>query len=308
VTASNLTLIEVGSADLEAILTLTNASEIADTGEIDLGRADVAAALAADGTRAWALVDPTGSGYQALTWLEVLPGRPSQTAEFFVHPACDPEVAAPVVEALLAAKHDDHAGRKLHVIVSSNAPTKAAVLRKHGGRVVRHFFKMVTPLDAAPPAVDWPASSSVRILTDSDDDLRPIHLTLSEAFQDHWEHTSLDFDAWQARHRGREDYDPSLWWLVLVDGEPAAGAVCAARESGGLVGAIGVRRPYRGMGLARALLYTAFAEFARRGFTEASLFVDSTNPTGAVQVYESVGMHVAAQWDTYEFPARAEPV
>jgi ribosomal protein S18 acetylase RimI-like enzyme len=46
---------------------------------------------------------------------------------------------------------------------------------------------------------------------------------------------------------------------------------------------------------------TKFAQFRERGFAEASLYVDSTNPTGAVRLYESVGMRVAAQWDCHEF-------
>jgi mycothiol synthase len=303
-TASDgLAIAEVGIADIDAILMLTHACDIADTGGVDLERADVVASLAADGTRAWALVDPTSGDYQALAWLEVLPGRLSQAAEFFVHPAHDPGIAAPVVEALLAAQRDDPAGRKLHVVVSANAPAKSAMLIKYGATIVRRWFKMVMPLDVPVPVPDWPPPSSLRLVTDSDADLRLMHLTLSEAFEDHWEHASVDFDSWQARQRRREDFDPSLWWLVLVDGEPAAGAVCVTRESGGFVGAVGVRRHYRGTGLARGLLLTAFAEFARRGFGEVSLFVDSINPTGAVRLYETVGMHVAAQWDTHEFPA-----
>lgn len=307
-TRDGLERVDVGAADLDAVLALTNASEIADTGEVELVRADVVASLGAEGTRAWALLDPATGRYQALTWIEASPGSTSQAAEFFLHPDCNAEIAVPAVEALLVAQRDDPAGRKLHVMVSSNARGRAAVLCDHGATVVRHFFKMVTALHRPPPAFEWPGSSTVRILTDSDTDLRLMHLTISEAFEDHWEHTSVDFDTWQERHRRREDHDPSLWWLVLVDGAPAAGAVCVARESGGFVGAIGVRRPYRGTGLARGLLHTAFAEFSRRGFTEASLFVDSANPTGAVRLYEDVGMHVAAQWDIHEFPGRPVPV
>ena len=61
---------------------------------------------------------------------------------------------------------------------------------------------------------------------------------------------------------------------------------------GGYVGAIGVRPAWRGQGLGKALLQRTFAEFRRRGTTRVTLDVDSQNATGAVALYERVGMHV----------------
>lgn len=260
----------------------------------------MAAALSADGTRAWALVDPTG-GCQALVWLEVAAFRPSQSAELFIHPELAPPAAEPLLTRLLDAMRDDPAGRPLHVMISANAPAKSALLQSRGARVVRHFFRMVLPLtDATAPPV-WPPGAEVRAATDTDDDLRPIHATISEAFADHWDHASQDYDGWQQRHRARDDFDPSLWALVRVAGEPAAAVICSVNDAGGFVAAIGVRRPFRGTGLARQLLLHSFAEFRRRGCAAAALYVDSTNPTGAVRLYESIGMQVAAQWDCHEF-------
>jgi mycothiol synthase len=299
---AELTLREVGIDDITEILALTNACDIADTGEVDLEHADVAAGLTDPGARAWSLVASDGT-HKACAWLEPQPNRPSQSAEFFVHPSLDPEVGAPVLAAVLAAQRDDPAGRKLHVMVSANAPAKAAVLQARGAQVVRHFFNMTIVLTDEIASATWPETAQLRGIDDVDDDLRAVHLVLSEAFEDHWEHASTDFDTWQERHRKRGDYDPSLWWLVTIDGEPAAALVGANRDGGGFVAVLGVRRPYRGLGLARSLLLTSFAAFRRRGCERASLYVDSTNPTGAVRVYESVGMSVAAQWDCHEFPA-----
>jgi ribosomal protein S18 acetylase RimI-like enzyme len=298
---ADLQLREISVADLDAVLELTNTCDIADTGQIDLERADVAAALAAKGTRGWALADPDGV-LQALAWLETVAFRPSQAAEFFVRPSLAPEIATPLVTTLLDAMCQDPAGRKLHVMVSANAPAKSALIRAHGATVVRHFFHMVISLAEPTPAPTWPLGAELLAVADVDDELRPVHATISTAFEDHWDHASQDFDAWQDRHRSREDFDPSLWALVRVDGEPAAATICSARESGGFVAAIGVLRAYRGMGLARQLLLTKFEQFRQRGYAEASLYVDSTNPTGAVRLYESVGMRVAAQWDCHEFP------
>jgi GNAT superfamily N-acetyltransferase len=57
---------------------------------------------------------------------------------------------------------------------------------------------------------------------------------------------------------------------------------------------------WRGKGLGRALLLTAFGELCRRGETRVRLAVDAGNETSATQPYESVGMRVAWQADVYE--------
>ena len=74
----------------------------------------------------------------------------------------------------------------------------------------------------------------------------------------------------------------------------------AERNGGGYVGALAVRRPWRGRGLGRALLLHTFAEFQRRGFDRVTLGVDAENPTGATALYESVGMTVESEAIVFE--------
>jgi ribosomal protein S18 acetylase RimI-like enzyme len=83
-------------------------------------------------------------------------------------------------------------------------------------------------------------------------------------------------------------------WFVVRDGDELA-AVTRNEPSvagGGYVGAIGVRPPWRGRGLAKVLLQRTFFEFWRRGSRRVSLDVDAQNPTGATHLYERAGMHV----------------
>jgi mycothiol synthase len=61
-----------------------------------------------------------------------------------------------------------------------------------------------------------------------------------------------------------------------------------------------VRRPWRGIGLGRALLVHSLRAFERRGLERAVLGVDSDNPSGAHRLYESVGMVVTARFEIYE--------
>jgi ribosomal protein S18 acetylase RimI-like enzyme len=71
-------------------------------------------------------------------------------------------------------------------------------------------------------------------------------------------------------------------------------------EPFGWCNGLGVRRPSRRRGLGLALLRHAFRELRSRGLSCAGLGVDGSNPTGAVQLYERAGMHVASRSDTWE--------
>jgi ribosomal protein S18 acetylase RimI-like enzyme len=56
------------------------------------------------------------------------------------------------------------------------------------------------------------------------------------------------------------------------------------------VATLGVRRAWRGRGLAKALLAQTFVKAYDAGFPRITLGVDATNPTGATALYRSVGM------------------
>jgi ribosomal protein S18 acetylase RimI-like enzyme len=60
-----------------------------------------------------------------------------------------------------------------------------------------------------------------------------------------------------------------------------------------------VRKPWRGRGLALALLLEEFARFHARGCDDVYLFVDAENPTGAVRLYEKAGMKVWRRFGHY---------
>jgi GNAT superfamily N-acetyltransferase len=130
---------------------------------------------------------------------------------------------------------------------------------------------------------------------------RPFHDALDEAFQDHWEHQSSSFDEWWGRHSANPNLDLSLWFLIRERGQIAAAVRNEAnRNGGGYVAAIGVRRPWRGKGYAKALLLHTFREFWDRGIKRVTLGVDAQSPTGATHLYERVGMHVEQENVVFE--------
>ena len=65
-----------------------------------------------------------------------------------------------------------------------------------GYRCVRHFARMEIELATAPLAPEWPAGISVRPFVLAHD-ARATHAVVEQAFQDHWGHTPVAFDAWR---------------------------------------------------------------------------------------------------------------
>ena len=178
----------------------------------------------------------------------------------------------------------------------TNAP---ALFTARGYREVRRFYEMAIELDGPPPSPVLPDGLAIEPFDDAH--AREFYDALDESFRDHWEHHSIPFEQWWEQKRGAPDFDPTLWFLIRDAGEVAAVVRNDPnRSEGGQVAAIGVRRPWRGRGLGRALLLHTFGEFHRRGVTRISLGVDSQNATGATKLYESVGMEVEIEQVVFE--------
>jgi mycothiol synthase len=175
---------------------------------------------------------------------------------------------------------------RIHQVTFAVDDGATAVMKRHGYREVRRFWEMAIHLEDEPAV---PADVPIDPFDEAD--ARAFHAALDDSFRDHWEHSPSTFDDWWERVQRSGNYDPTLWFVVR-DGDDIAAAVRndANRNGGGYVGAIGVRRPWRGRGYGRALLLRTFAEFHRRGQPRVTLGVDAANPTGATRLYESVGM------------------
>jgi ribosomal protein S18 acetylase RimI-like enzyme len=190
----------------------------------------------------------------------------------------------------------EHGAARIHQNALAGNTRAAALFAAHGYREVRRFYDMAIEL-ARPPAP--PPEADVEIAREGEE--RAFHAALEEAFADHWEHHPSSFEDWWREHAESPNFDRSLWFVVRDGDEIAAASRNEAnRNGGGYVGAIAVRRPWRGKGYAKALLQHAFREFYERGFRRVTLGVDAENPTGATHLYERVGMHVEIEFAVYE--------
>jgi mycothiol synthase len=231
----------------------------------------------------------------AVGWFDVLAGGESGFAIGAVHPSWKGRgLGAQVVERA-EARAEHHGISRLHQFSFATDGAARALFLGRGYHEVRRFYEMAIELDE-PPEVP-----AVGIETLDLDEAEAFHHALDEAFQDHWEHNSWPFAQWWERQTRSPGFDPSLWFVVRDGDELAAVSRNEAnRNGGGYVAAIGVRRPWRGKGYAKALLLHTFREFFDRGISRVTLGVDAESPTGATHLYERVGMHVEQEHVFYE--------
>lgn len=215
-------------------------------------------------------------------------------------------VEAEVAAALVAAA-EDHVGEptgsvKLRGFVQGDDPVLREVYEARGWRPIRYSFQMRIDLDDEVQDPRWPDGLTPRNFRSGEEErVYDAHMA---AFADHWDFRRQAMDEWRHHTVDHHDFDPALWWLVEDGDILAAISLNQWHFSGdpqfGWIGVLGVLPAWRKRGLATALLQHSFRDFRDRGATRVGLGVDGENTTGAVRLYESVGMRQVRRNDTYE--------
>jgi mycothiol synthase len=178
----------------------------------------------------------------------------------------------------------------------------ADVAAARGYEQWRYSLTMEIALDAAPIPPMLPDGLELRRYEDGDGDA--LVDALNEAFADDPFHHELSRSNFGEFFLGARGFDPALW-LLAWDGNDLAGFALAYAQRGsdaalGWVNTLGVRAPWRRRGLGEALLHAAFAELYERGLRRAGLGVDAQNVTGALRLYERVGMRQVKRSDNWQ--------
>ena len=161
-----------------------------------------------------------------------------------------------------------------------------AGLQARGYRPEREVLRMVGSLSEPLSLPARPAGVGIRTWREGDG--RRVHAVLVEAYATGRELVP-PYEEWLPWLTGDAEFDPALCFLAEAGGELAG--VCQCWTSA-FVKDLAVLPSFRGRGIGEALLRTAFAELRSRGATTVALGVDAENPTGAIRLYERLGMRV----------------
>lgn len=174
------------------------------------------------------------------------------------------------------------------------------LMRSRGFERARSFRHMQIDLDGAPVDPGEPPDGIRIRAIDPERDLRDIHSIFVDAFRDEWGYREVPFEEWKGNEVDTPGFDPGFWFIAEDHSGPVGAVSGLIWGELGWVGELGVRKPWRGRGIAAALLRRSFSTFGARAITHVRLNVDADNPTGAVALYERVGMRKVRGWDIYE--------
>ena len=192
---------------------------------------------------------------------------------------------------------------RLRIWTAERAEAWRRFLEAHGYEVQRYSLRMVADLAEEPPEPEWPEGILVRTRSGEEDDRAAYEVqreTFADQGDDYVAETFQDWLHWVKR----EPFDPALWFLAFDTDELAGISLCRSEWAGddelGWVSVLGVRRPWRREGLGSALLHHSFRELRARGCKRVGLGVRADNATGAVRLYERVGMRLEGRQVWYE--------
>ena len=163
------------------------------------------------------------------------------------------------------------------------------------------LWRLVLDRSAAPAAPVFGDSVVVRWLIPGDDDAAFVDL-VNEIFLDHPFPFVLDLERIRRVHRSRE-FDPTSILLVAPASDPGAlVGFCRVGtypdDDGRQVGEVkllGVRRPWRGRGLARQLVRCGIEACRERGVEDTYIAVEGENER-AIGLYEAEGFRRLVEW------------
>ena len=294
--------------DVPAYVRLLEASRVADGGEEvateEFTRHELEDPNTPPATNSLALELPDGSLAASITVTERLHGTEARRMFLWgsTHPARRGLGIGTAIlrwgigrgDEILASQPDDLPGL-VEAFKDVRQVDAIALHEAHGFRPARWYVDMRRDLREPLPAM--PDLGALEIRPYDGARAEGVRVAHNDAFADHWGSEPLTPEIW-ARDFVGDPYFRGDLSFVVVDGEEIAGytvnyvaevdwQATGVRE--GLIGQLGVRRPWRGRGLATALLVRSMESFVAAGLEAATLGVDTENPTGALGIYERAG-------------------
>jgi GNAT superfamily N-acetyltransferase len=131
------------------------------------------------------------------------------------------------------------------------------------------------------------------------EDYEAVWTVTEDAFLEWSDRERQSFEDWQAAVPGRPGFEP---WNIRVATDPTGAVVATSNihlsgeddRVGAYIDRLATRRDHRHRGLAQALLVDSFRVGREHGAVRSELSTDSR--TGALTLYEKVGMSVTSVW------------
>lgn len=279
------------AADADAIYELIAACELADDGVVEVDRHDITVGFERHGLEPELDTLLVFEGENLAAWADLYRGR----AEADVRPTHRGRgIGAALlswIEARALALGDHDVGQ-----TKTDADADARELFLTSG-YESSWTSWITRIELAEPPEppDVPAGISIRPYEPSD--ARLVHEVIDDAFSEWPGRNPEPYEVWAPQAIAHPAFEPAMSPLAF-DGEELVGVVLSYDfPEEGWIGQLATKATHRRRGIAQALLRTAFGGFYGRGRRRAGVSTDSR--TGALGLYERVGMRVVRQYTRY---------
>jgi mycothiol synthase len=282
--------------DVDAVTELIAAVELDVLGEDLVTRADITALWGADD------FDPGRHGVGVFDDGRLVAAGQiyDRKAEVYVHPSATGQGLG----SWLRAWSERRAGELGRDAIGQTVPdqnTAAVRILRDAGYQVRHTSWVLRIEHHERPDHPHPPEG-VRIRHFRPGDEQAAYQVIEDAFNEWPGRTPSTFTQWCATSIDRDDFVAEDFLLAERDTERGTEIVAAAflldDRDEMWVPQLAVAREHRGLGIARALLQETFRRSFERGYTMSGLSTDSR--TGALSLYEKIGMSVRLSFTRYE--------
>ena len=286
---AGLTVRPLTPEDSSAVTEVMAAQELADVGEVAIEEADIIADWQRPGFDVSASAVGVCDDNRLVGYAEVSYGDRGDAA---VHPDHRGRGIGTWLAGWMQRKAREKGATVIGMPVPQGSPGDR-LLESLGYRVRWTSWVLQLPEGAAIPDRPLPAGYAVRAATEED---WPAAFTVNEDAFLEWSERERDtFETWQSQVVRRPGFEP---WHLRVVTDPAGDVVAMAllqlHDGQCFIPRLATRVDQRGRGLAQALLVDAFAVARQHGATRFELSTDSR--TGALGLYEKVGMRVTSAW------------
>jgi len=275
--------------DAAAVTDVMAAQELADVGEVVIEEADIVA----DWQRPEYVVPDHAVGvFDGDTLVAYSEVTYADRGDAAVHPAYRGRGIGTQLARWMQERARELGGTVVGMPVPQGSPGDV-LLEELGYRSRWESWVLQLPEGAAVPARPLPEGYSVRAATE--DEWPQCWHVQEDAFLEWSVREKDDFETWQSGTVKRPGFEP--WNLrVVLDPTDEVVGVALVQMNGecGYISRLATRKDQRGKGLGQVLLVDAFAEARTHGATRSELSTDSR--TGALGLYEKVGMKVTSTW------------
>ncbi len=177
------------------------------------------------------------------------------------------------------------------------------LLHRRGFSILRKYWTMEMELNSEQEIQIRDQVTITEVNLDDVEERRNLWKVHQDSFSSHFGFKERSFEEWSQHLLQKKETLKIRAWLLRIEGEPAGFLDCdegLLHEGTGYVAGLGVIKSFQGRGLGEQLLRFAIANERSLGRSKLALNVDAGNESGALRLYEKVGMKPISEWHQYE--------